>query len=180
MKKVIIALVVVGGLAALSAFLYKQYAKPLSQEAHAHFNQNGLRLEVTYCQPAKKGRTIFGDSSTRALVPYGKVWRTGANEATKLIVNHNVTLAGHPLKAGEYTLWTIPGPQDWQVVINQETGQWGTEYDASKDLFRAAVPSHQVPEVQELFEISFMPQTGGTDLVLHWDHTEVAVPIRTQ
>lgn len=134
---------------------------------------------MDYCQPAKKGRTIFGDSA-QALVPYGKIWRTGANEATRLVVNKDVSLAGQPLQAGEYTLWTIPGPTNWQVVINQETGQWGTEYDPTKDLFRASVPSYQVPDLQELFEISFVPELDGTNMLLHWDHTEVSVPIRVQ
>ncbi|MDR6194161.1 DUF2911 domain-containing protein [Siphonobacter sp. SORGH_AS_0500] len=179
MRKVLITLVVILTLTGTGYWSYKHYTKSFSQESHAQFNQAGLKVQVDYCQPAKKGRLIFGDSS-KALVPYGKVWRTGANEATLLVINKDVSLAGKPLKAGEYTIWTIPGPKNWQVVINQETGQWGTEYDASKDLFRATVPAYQVPQSQELFEISFVPELDGTNMLLHWDHTEVRVPIRVQ
>jgi len=155
-----------------------QYTKQFSPEATAEFDQNGLHLKVDYSQPAKKGRQIFGEPSSRALVPYGKVWRTGANEATLLTVEPDVTLAGQPLPAGRYTLWTIPGPDSWQVVINNETGQWGTEYDPARDRFRATVPVGSLPDTTQLFTIDFVPQPGGADLHLHWDTREVRIPIR--
>jgi hypothetical protein len=180
MKRVALIVVVLAVAAGLTQFAYKQYTRRFSPEAQASFANDGLKVTVDYCQPARKGRLIFGDSAARALVPYGKVWRTGANEATRITINENIVLAGTPLKAGEYSLWTIPGKEDWQVVINRETGQWGTQYDAAQDVFRTKVSSEHVPEIHELFEISFVPQTGGTDMILQWDQTKVNIPIRLE
>lgn len=175
-------ILIIGGILLLllggSYYAFRQYTKSFSPETEAVFNQEGLKIRVDYCQPAQKGRQIFGDS-LQALVPYGKVWRTGANEATKITFNRDVVFAGKPLKAGVYTLWSIPGRQQWQVVINSETGQWGTQYDAGQDVFRASVNSREMPQNQELFEVSFWPAAGGTDMVLHWAKTAVSVPIRT-
>lgn len=180
MKRVALIVIVLAAVAGLSQFAYKKYTRRLSPEAQASFANDGLKVTVDYCQPARKGRLIFGDSAVHALVPYGKVWRTGANEATKMTINEDIVLAGTPLKAGEYSLWTIPGKESWQVVINRETGQWGTQYDASQDVFRAKVPSERVPGIRELFEVSFLPQTGGTDMILEWDQTKVSIPIRLE
>jgi hypothetical protein len=170
-------LLLVGGYFAYRYFQL-QYTKQFSPEATAEFDQNGLHVKVDYCQPAKKGRLIFGTVQEKALVPYGKVWRTGANEATLLTVEPDVTLAGKPLPAGRYTLWTIPGPGQWQVVINNETGQWGTEYDPSRDRFRVPVPAATHSDTTQLFTMSFRPTDGGADLLLRWDTREVTIPIR--
>ncbi|MCU0353916.1 MAG: DUF2911 domain-containing protein [Cytophagales bacterium] len=173
MKKIVrIGLIVVAVLV-VAFFALRTYTKSKSPEATAVFNENGLSVEVKYCQPAKKGREIFG-----GLLPYGKVWRTGANEATVISFGKDVLLADKPLKAGKYTLWTIPNPAEWTIVINGETGQWGTNYDESQDVLRVNVPVSKKSDVTELFKIDFTSQTGGADMVLRWDMTEVAVPVR--
>lgn len=182
MKKPIRLILILTVLAVAGYFAYDyfqlQYTKQFSPGATAEFDQNGLHVKVDYSQPAKKGRLIFGEPTSRVLVPYGKVWRTGANEATLLTVEPAVTLAGKPLPAGRYTLWTIPGKDSWQVVINNETGQWGTEYDPARDRFRATVPVLSRTDTTQLFTIDFEPQPGGADLHLHWDTQEVQIPIR--
>ena len=173
-KFIRIALIVVAVLA-VAFFVLRTYTKSKSPEAVAVFKQDGLEVQVNYCQPAKKGRAIFG-----SLIPYGQVWRTGANEATLISFNKDVLLAGKPLKAGKYTLWTIPGANEWTVIINSQTGQWGTSYDESKDVLRVNVASAMKPEAVESFTIAFMPQADGADMRLRWDMTEVAVPIRVR
>ena len=173
-KFIRIALIVVAVLA-VAFFVLRTYTKSKSPEAVAVFKQDGLEVQVNYCQPAKKGRAIFG-----SLIPYGQVWRTGANEATLISFNKDVLLAGKPLKAGKYTLWTIPGANEWTVIINSQTGQWGTSYDESKDALRVNVASAMKPEAVESFTIAFTPQAGGADMLLRWDMTEVAVPIRVR
>lgn len=184
MKKPFRILLLVLVLVAAGYFTYSyfqtQYTKQFSPEATAEFDKTGLKVKVDYCQPAKKGRLIFGPADSRALVSYGNVWRTGANEATLLTIEPNVTLAGQALPAGRYTLWTIPGPTDWQVVINNETGQWGTEYDPARDRFRTPVSVRSLPDTVQQFTIGFRPQPGGTDMLLSWDTHEVVVPIRKQ
>jgi hypothetical protein len=175
MKK---ALWIIGGIAVavLIGFLaIRSFTKSASPEATAEVNQNGVRVKVDYCQPSKKGRKIFG-----GLVPYGQVWRTGANEATIIDFDQNVTVAGQPLEEGKYSLWTIPAEGNWIVIFNRETGQWGTNYDQTKDVLRVPVLSRQRPTVAEQFYISFAPQADGMDMLLTWDKTEAVVPIRAR
>jgi hypothetical protein len=88
-----------------------------------------LTVQVDYSRPYKKRREIFGK-----LLPYGQVWRTGANEATIFDVKQDIKIGDKSLKAGKYTLWTIPNADKWTVILNSETGQWGTNYNEKKDV----------------------------------------------
>ena len=173
MKRILTILGILAAVLLVGFLIIRTVTKSNSPEATVQTNQNGLTVKVDYCRPYKKGRQIFG-----GLVPYGQVWRTGANEATRIKFDQNVTVAGQPLKAGEYTLWTIPSQQGWTVVINGETGQWGTNYNQKKDVFRAAISSRPHSPMAEQFTISFAPATAGTDMILAWDTTEAIVPIR--
>lgn len=173
MKRILIILGIIAAVLLVAFFAIRSITKSNSPEAVAQIDQDGLIVKVDYCQPYKKGREIFG-----SLVPYGQVWRTGANEATVITINQDVTVAGQLLKAGEYTLWTIPSQQGWIAIINRETGQWGTNYDQSKDVFRAPIVSRPHSPAAEQFTISFAPATSGTDMILAWDQTEAVVPIR--
>jgi hypothetical protein len=159
---------------------FRTYTKSFSPEAVAEYQQAGLDVRMRYSRPAKKSRLIFGREQDRALVPYDKVWRTGANEATIVVFGGDVTFAGAPVKAGTYSLWTIPGPARWKVILNEETGQWGTRYNDGMDLLRREVPIRIRPEVAELFTIYFEEQPGGADMILRWDQTEAIVPVRTR
>ena len=162
-----------------AAFIgYRSYTKSFSPEASAKFDRNGLDVRVEYCRPAKKDRLIFGRESDKALVPYDKVWRTGANEATLITFANDVTVADTPVPAGTYSLWSIPGPAKWQLVINRETGQWGTRYNDGLDLARIEIPIRVNPQVTEDFRIFFEPKPYGADLVLNWDQTEAIAAIR--
>lgn len=175
-------LLVGGGIAVLlltvAFFLLRSYTKSFSPEAVASYKERGFSIEVNYCQPSKKGRLIFGPENSDALVPYGKVWRTGANEATILRLGTGVTLAGTAVKSGNYSLWTIPGPNGWELILNEEIGQWGTQYNDGKDLLRAKIATRPLPEVVESFTIRFEEQADGVDMLLSWDQTEAIVPFR--
>ncbi len=170
-KTVKIILIVIAALVAFF-FGFKAFTKSKSPVATAKFDQNGLSVQVDYCQPYKKGRVIFGE-----LQPFGKVWRTGANEATIFEVKQNIKIAGKDLKAGKYTLWTIPNVDKWTIIINSETGQWGTNYDESKDVLRVDVPAGKTATTLEQLTISFAPTATGSDMSIAWDNTEVKVPI---
>lgn len=171
-KPVKIALIVVVALVA-AFFGLKTYTKSHSPAETVKADQNGLNVEVNYCQPSMKGRKIFGE-----LVPFGKVWRTGANEATIIKFNKDVRIAGQPLKAGNYTLWTIPNQNSWTIIFNSETGQWGTNYDAKTDVLKVDVPSAQSASAVEQFKINLNPTGTGIDMTLNWENTEVKVPIQ--
>ncbi|MDP5120603.1 MAG: DUF2911 domain-containing protein [Spirosomaceae bacterium] len=168
--KVIISVVVILLIAAAAFFAY---TSTLSPEAKLSFENNGVKVDVTYCQPSKKGRDIFG-----TVVPYGKVWRTGANAATIVSFSKDVTVGGSAVPAGEYTLWTIPNEGNWTIILNKETGQWGTNYDEAEDLMQVNVPAETAGETVEKFTIKLIRAEGGIDMNLMWDETKVTVPIR--
>jgi hypothetical protein len=127
---------------------------------------------LTYGRPAVRGRALFGD-----LVPYGEVWRTGANEATAIVFSDNVFIEGEPLAEGTYSLYTIPGINEWTIIINNKLS-WGTQYDSSEDVLRINVqPDESFHVEQMMFYFENVTENSG-HLVLHWG--EVKVPVSIQ
>lgn len=178
MKILRILLVILAILASAFVFFRLYYTKSFSPSASEKFEKNGLVVTVDYCQPSKKNRLIFGEEKDKALVPYGKWWRTGANEATVIKFSKDVTIAGKLLKAGTYTLFTIPNKDRWTIIFNQEVGQWGLSYDEKKNVMTVSVASTQVDSSVEQFKISFVEQPEGGEMILQWDTTQVIVPIK--
>lgn len=127
-------------------------------------------IEITYSRPSMKGRTIFGD-----LVPFGKPWRTGANNATKITFGEDVKIDGKTLKAGSYAIYTIPGQSEWEVIINKGTGNWGViGYNPADDLVRFKVQPMDVGFSTETFSMQIGNITNNTaDIILWWDRTAV-------
>jgi Protein of unknown function (DUF2911) len=137
---------------------------------------NGKKVTVDYSRPYAKGRKIVG-----GLVPYDKVWRTGANEATMLTTETNLDVGGTNVPAGKYTLWTLPSEGAWKLIINKQTGQWGTEYDQSQDFARIDMQKSQTQQPVEQFTISFSPKgNDAADLVLDWENTRLSVPVKAK
>ena len=134
-------------------------------------------VKLTYSQPHKNGRAIFG-----GLVPYGQVWRTGANEATEMTISHDIKMNGTDLKAGTYSLFTIPGKDKWTVILNADLGLWGAyNYNAKLDVLRFEVPVTPVIDfVYEAFTILIDPRNAKADLVLAWDKTKIIIPLQFQ
>ncbi len=133
----------------------------------------GAYVKVTYCRPHKKGREIFG-----GLVPYGEVWRTGANEATEITFSEDVQIKGNRIKAGTYTIFTIPQPDHWTIIFNTDLGQWGAyNYNQDKDLIRFDVPVTETDVVYEPFTIEFALQDDETKLIMMWDKVKVSFSI---
>ncbi len=129
-------------------------------------------VQVDYSRPGKKGRVIFG-----GLVPYGEVWRTGANTATKISFSTAVKLNGTDLAAGDYALYTIPGRDEWTIILNKVTGQWGAySYDAKNDVARVAAKPVALAETVESFEISFN-DLGPDAATLNFTWDKVRVPV---
>jgi len=132
-------------------------------------------IELIYSRPAMKGRKIFGD-----LVPWNKVWRTGANNATRLKFTDDVMIGGKALKAGEYALYTVPGDKEWEIIINKGSANWGTNYKQEDDLFRIKAMPMKLTETVENFTMQFANvKPTSTDLHIMWDKTAVAIPITT-
>lgn len=136
----------------------------------------GAELAVEYSRPRRRGRTLFPD-----VVPWGEVWRTGANQATHFSTSRDLEVGGVAVPAGSYTLWTIPGPDEWQLVINQQTGQWGTAYDPARDLARIPMRSSRAAQPVDQFTISITRDgdTAGT-LAMEWGDRRVTVPVHVR
>jgi hypothetical protein len=152
---------------------FRMWTKSFSPIQNVQLTNNDLTVSVIYCQPSMKGRKIFGE-----VVPYGKVWRTGANEATRISFSRDVTIENKTLEAGEYSLWTIPGQKKWTIIFNSETGQWGTMYDSDKDILKVEAQPQQQTENTELLNIGLHPEEAGKiTLTLEWEKVRIAVPI---
>jgi len=180
MKKTLLSLLLIIIACVSAFFIYRKYTRTFSPPAVASYHENGIDIDVNYSQPGKKGRYIFGRAEDKALAPYGRVWRTGANEATVIKIGENVTFAGEPVQAGSYSLWTIPGQSAWKVILNRETGQWGTEYNDGKDFLKQNVRIRVKRKVEELFKIYFQKDSTGVNMILSWDQTEAIIPIQLQ
>jgi hypothetical protein len=147
---------------------------PLSPAEQASVTLNGKPVTIDYCAPSLKGRKVGGE-----LAPYGKVWRTGANSATTLKTQSGLRIRDLIVPPGTYTLYTLPDEHGWKLIVNKQTGQWGTVYNQDQDLGRVDMLEGVIPNAPvEKFLIDFA-HTGGnkTELHLHWDTTNVYVPI---
>jgi Protein of unknown function (DUF2911) len=133
----------------------------------------GKTIKTDYSSPRMKGRKIFGD-----LVPYGKVWRTGANDATTFVTSSDVVVGGKTVPAGSYTLFTVPGADKWTLIINKKTAEWGIPYKYESDeLARIDMKASKLPSPLENFTISYEKSGNGCTLQMEWETTRASVDI---
>ena len=170
-----------------------------SQKASVMQTIGVTEVSLIYSRPGVKERKIWGNPTPEqkavgtatlddqrarpkdaVIVPYGHVWRTGANEATQFIVTDDVLINGQPLKAGTYSLHTIPGPDEWTIIFNSDAGQWGSfRYDQTKDALRVKAKPETVADHQEWLAFSFDPVTDSSaQLNIRWE--KVRVPFNVQ
>jgi hypothetical protein len=161
-------------LIAIATVALAQQKPPLSPPAEATVKfDDGKTVTIKYSQPSMRGRKIYG-----GLVPYDQVWRTGANSATSLTTDVDLDIGGTSVPKGNYTLYSLPGQSAWQLIVNKQTGQWGTEYDQKQDLARIPMKVAQRPSGLEVFTISF-DKTGASSAVLKldWENTTASVNV---
>jgi hypothetical protein len=133
----------------------------------------GASVSVDYGRPSARGRAIMG-----GLVPWRRVWRTGANAATTLVVSADVRIGDTLIPRGTYTLFTIPEQGRWTLIVNRQTGQWGTQYDPARDLARIPMRVSALRSPVETFTVKLEPGAGGATLALEWERTRAFVPVR--
>lgn len=133
---------------------------------------DGKTITVDYSSPRMKGRKIYG-----GLVPYGQVWRAGANEATTFVTGANVTISGKDVPAGSYTLFTIPAEDKWTLVVSKKTGEWGVPYPEGQDLVRTDMKVSKTSGTVENFTIGFDQSGGKCILNLDWENTRASAEI---
>ncbi len=167
---IIFALLAIIGFQQYRLYQTKQY----SPEATVQYTNSNVSIKVTYSRPSKKGREIFG-----ALVPYGQWWRTGANEPTLIELSRDISFGGtNTLKAGNYSIVTVPGEEEWVVVFNNKIPDWGTDYSPEHDAIRVKGRVETLPDVVELFTIDFTDEDGVPSMIMAWDKTKVSIPFR--
>lgn len=155
------------------------FSKPLSPKKNVKFEVDDLELEVFYNRPSKREREIFG-----ALVPYNKVWRTGANEATTFETNRSLKIGEDTLPAGKYSLWTIPNDTVWTVIFNSKMYPWGVNEqmipmrEPQFDVIHQNFKTQELQNAVEQFTIAFDNSTDNLYLTFAWDKTKVAVPLK--
>ena len=135
---------------------------------------NGKRIKIDYGRPSMRGRKIMGE-----LVPYNKWWRTGANEATGLVTEADLEIGGVVLPKGSYTLYTLPAAKRWKLIINKQTGQWGTVYNPELDFARIDLTKRSMRRPVEKLAISLRRanNSSGT-LTIEWERTVLSVPFK--
>ena len=148
---------------------------PASPQATVQVEAGGANLEVVYSRPAKRGREIWG-----GLVPWEEVWRTGANAATSFTTDRDLVIGGAAVPAGLYTLWSVYTPESAQLIINKQTGQWGTQYNAEQDLVRVDLTKQDLPHPVDRFTINIEATDDGAMLGLTWDSVRYLVPIEVR
>jgi hypothetical protein len=181
MTKIIKWTIIVLGCLAVLAFVGFQFmlarTKAHSPQETVTYNQGDLLVSVAYSRPYKKDRAIFGE-----LLPYGEVWRTGANEATVFTTSQDLRIDGQPLPAGTYTLWTIPTTRQWTVLFNEKSYDWGLNFDGTSphdpaaDVVSVDVPVQAPTTPIEQFTIRFTQSPLA--MALEWDDAQVSVPMQ--
>ena len=162
---------------ALSVAAYSQFTLPAAsprQKVEQQFSMS--KITVDYGRPGVKGRKIFGD-----LVPFGKVWRAGANSSTKITFEQSVNFGGKTVSAGTYGLFVIPTEKEWKVILNKDSQQWGAyTFDEKQNVVDVTIPVQKLAEKQEWFEIELNPvDDNAVNLVMKWDFTKVELPLKT-
>ena len=161
---------------ALSVAAYSQFTLPAAsprQKVEQQFSMS--KITVDYGRPGVKGRKIFGD-----LVPFGKVWRLGANSSTKITFEQSVNFGGKSVSAGTYGLFVIPTEKEWKVILNKDSQQWGAyTFDEKLNVVDVTVPIQKLAEKQEWFVIELNPvDENAVNLVMKWDFTKVELPLK--
>jgi hypothetical protein len=179
MKKFLVLVGIIVALVALVLVGLKYYTKSFSPQDKTIYTNKTIELSVDYSRPFKKGRVIFG-----GLVPYDKVWRTGANEPTVFTSNINLKIGDKTLPKGTYSLFTIPGKEKWEVIFNKEIPEWGVEFTSSEaarnessDELIIEVSAISTKDIFEQFTIAFEEMHEEIDLVMMWDQTLIVVPM---
>lgn len=179
-KKIFIGAGVVLGILVVWTIYGLFFAPVKSPPTSVAFDEGGLQINVSYSQPSKRGRLIFGEESAGALQPYGKYWRLGANAATEITFNKDITFAGQPVNAGSYRMYAVPGPQSFKITLNSELGvrfSAAMEPDHSLDVLTVDVPAQSLLTEAEVFTISFESDSLGVNMNMAWDKTLLQVPI---
>lgn len=175
MRKSALVIAAFVAVAALVVLAQQDKSKRPSPPATAEAVIAGKKISIEYSRPSMKGRQVFG-----GIVPYGQVWRTGANEATTLKTEADLQFGNLSVPKGTYTIFSVPEADKWTLVINKQTGQWGTEYQQAQDLGRVPMTVSKTDKPVEMFTIALEPKGNGGTLKMTWENTAASVDFRAK
>ena len=160
-------------------FIYLNYLyKPLSPSGNVKYSKNDLTIKITYSQPSKKGRLIFGTKEDGALLPYGIYWRLGANKATEITIDRDVLFNGNEVAAGTYRMYAVPGRDEFEISLNSELGKSGhAEPDYSLDVLKTSVSVVKSKESVEQFAFRFEEEGSKVLVVFEWSDIKIKIPV---
>jgi len=156
------------------------FAPKKSPPTTAAFSDRGLDINVSYSQPSKRGRVIFGEEAAGALQPFGQYWRLGANAATEITFSKDINFAGQPVNAGSYRMYAVPGAEAFKITLNSELGVNFTaamDADHALDVVSVDIPVQAPPSEVETFVINFSSDSVGVNTDFVWDKTLIRVPV---
>ncbi len=170
-RRIPLSLALLAAALSLAAFAQQPLLSPRDS---ADITIAGKKISVNYGRPSMRGRVIMGE-----LVPYNKVWRTGANEATAFETEADLEIAGVQVPRGSYTLYTLPSEKSWKLIVNKQTGQWGTVYNADLDLARVTMKKKKIKTPVEKFVIALKRNgAAGGSIIFEWENTSLSVSFK--
>lgn len=177
-KKILIGVAVLAVIIAAGMSYLNNRNRTLSPPGKAELTAGDLTVSISYSRPSVRGRVIFGTKEEGALQPYGAFWRLGANESTEITISQNVLFNGTPVKQGTYKVYTIPGPDEFEVRLNSELGTWGYfEPDHEKDVLTTRVPVEQLTTPVEQHTIRLEPAENGMSFIVEFANIRLIVPL---
>ena len=175
MKKIIVVAVI--GLLVVALIYMNQRNRTLSPPGKAELVNGNLTVSIQYSRPSVRNRIIFGTEEQKALQPYGKYWRLGANESSEVTFNRSVLFNGKPLSNGTYRMYAIPGPDSFEIVLNSELGVWGWfTPDSEEDVLTTKVAVEQIPSVEQ-FTITMLASGDTTNVNFEWEKVRFSIPV---
>jgi hypothetical protein len=179
MKKKILIVVVVLIVFLVAALIYlNNRNRTLSPPGSTELANGDLLISVQYSRPFVRNRIIFGSKEQEALQPYGEYWRLGANEATEITFNKNVSFNGNAVNAGTYRIYAIPGAEAFEIILNSELGVWGVfDPDPEKDILKTKVAVEKISSPIEQFTISMLAVGDTTNVNFEWEKVRLVLPI---
>lgn len=179
LKKVLIGVAVLLVAAACFFYYLNSKSRTLSPPGKTELTSPELSIAISYSRPSVRGRIIFGTEETDALQPYGKYWRLGANEATEISFSRDVMFNNVAVKKGTYRMYAIPGPIDFEIILNSELGKWGAfEPDHNLDVYKTKVPVTKTQNFTEQYTVRIEQVEGGANIIFEWADIQFTVPVK--
>jgi len=176
-KKILLTIGVVLVLLIIAFFWMSSRNRSMSPSGNAELTDGDLTVKIEYSRPSVRGRKIFGDEGTDALLPYGKYWRLGANEPTTIEFSRDVVFGGSEISKGRYRMYAFPGEKEFTIVLNSEIGVWGyAEPDYSKDVAKISIPVVRSESTTEQLTID-IDQSNGMAVIVKWADVRLDIPV---